>query len=82
MAQFLTGDWNPVWNQLFEIDLDYLKAFLQFRSVPQTEGPLEQKYKEMIFIAINATKTHFHAPDVQRHIQKALKADNTQEKII
>jgi hypothetical protein len=58
-AQRSTGDWNPVWDQLFDMDPDYLEAFLHFRSVPQTKGPLEQKYKELIFIAINATTTHF-----------------------
>ena len=59
-AQRSTGDWNPIWDQLFEMDPDYLEAFLHFRSVPQTNGPLEQKYKEMIFIAINAA-TYWHA---------------------
>jgi len=81
-AQRSTGDWNPIWDQLFEMDPDYLEAFLHFRSVPQTNGPLEKKYKEMIFIAINAATTHLHAPGVRRHIQNALKAGATQAEIL
>lgn len=81
-AQRSTGDWNPIWDQLFEMDPDYLEAFLHFRSVPQTNGPLEQKYKEMIFIAINAATTHLHGPGVRRHIQNALKAGATQAEIL
>ena len=47
-AQRATGDWNPGWDLLKELDPDYLEAFLGFRAVPQRNGPLEQKYKEMI----------------------------------
>lgn len=81
-AQRSTGDWNPIWDQLFDMDPDYLEAFVHFRSVPQTKGPLEQKYKELIFIAINAATTYLHAPGVRRHIPNALKAGATQAEIL
>ena len=81
-AQRTTGDWNPAWDLFNELDPDYLEAFLAFRSVPQRNGPLEQKYKEMIFIAINAATTHLHGPGVRRHIQNALKAGATKAEIL
>ena len=81
-AQKATGDWNPTWDLFKELDPDYLEAFLAFRSVPQRNGPLEQKYKEMIFIAINAATTHLHGPGVRRHIQNALKAGATKAEIL
>ncbi len=81
-AQRATGDWNPTWDLLLEMDPDYLEAFLGFRAVPQRNGPLEQKYKEMIFIAINAATTHLHGPGVRRHIQNALRAGATQAEIL
>ena len=56
-AQKATGDWNPFWDTLAELDPDYLERFLAFRAVPQN-GPLPQKYKELIFIAINVATTH------------------------
>ncbi|WP_282604469.1 carboxymuconolactone decarboxylase family protein [Pelagibius sp. Alg239-R121] len=81
-AQKATGDWNPAWDQFRELDPDFLEAFLAFRSVPQRQGPLEQKYKELIFIAINAATTHLHGPGVRRHIQNALRAGATKEEIL
>ena len=81
-AQRATGDWNPTWDLLLEMDPDYLEAFLGFRAIPQRNGPLEQKYKEFIFIAINAATTHLHGPGVRRHIQNALRAGATQAEIL
>ena len=75
------GDWNPVWDKLAALDAEFLEAYLAFRSVPHREGPLPQKYKELIMIAINAATTHLYAPGVRRHIQNALKAGATQEEI-
>ncbi|WP_438996113.1 carboxymuconolactone decarboxylase family protein [Candidatus Puniceispirillum sp.] len=75
------GDWNPVWDKLAELDAEFLEAYLAFRSVPHREGPLPQKYKELIMIAINAATTHLYAPGVRRHMQNALKAGATQEEI-
>ena len=80
-AQKATGDWNPAWDLFKDLDPDYLEAFLRFRAVP-LKGPLEQKYKELIFIAINAATTHLHGPGVRRHIQNALKAGATKAEIL
>ena len=76
------GDWNPLWEQFRELDPDFLEAYLAFRSVPQSHGPLEQKYKELILIAINAATTHLYGPGVRRHVQNALKAGATMEEIL
>lgn len=81
-AQRQTADWNPMWDMLEEMDPDYLEAFLAFRSVPQTQGPLPQKVKEFIFIAINAATTHLWAPGVRRHIQNALREGATKQEIL
>ena len=71
-----------MWDTLADLDPDYLEAFLAFRSVPQTNGPLERKYKELIFIAINVATTHLWPSGVRRHIQNALKAGATKEEIL
>ncbi len=76
------GDWNPIWNQLQEIDPEFLEAYLAFRSVPHREGPLPAKFKELILVAINAATTHLYGPGVRRHIQNALKAGATKEEIL
>lgn len=81
-AQRQTQDWNPMWDLLEEMDPDYLEAFLAFRAVPQKRGPLPQKMKELIFIAINAATTHLWAPGVRRHIQNALREGATKDEIL
>jgi|TARA_Y200000002_G_C22273339_1_gene493093 alkylhydroperoxidase/carboxymuconolactone decarboxylase family protein YurZ len=80
-AQRATGDWNPFWDSLFELDPDYLETFLAFRAVPQN-GPLPQKYKELIFIAINVATTHLWPSGARRHMQNALEAGATKEEIL
>lgn len=76
------GDWNPIWNQLREIDPDFLEAYLAFRSVPHRQGPLPQKFKELILVAINAATTHLYGSGVRRHMQNALNAGATSEEIL
>lgn len=76
------GDWNPLWNQLRELDPEFVEAYLAFRSVPHRNGPLPQKTKELIMIAINAATTHLYGPGVRRHIKNALVAGATREEIL
>lgn len=76
------GDWNPLWDQLRELDPQFMEAYLAFRSVPHKNGPLPPKYKELILIAINAATTHLYAPGVRRHMQNALKQGATREEIL
>ena len=76
------GDWNPLWETFRDIDPEFLEAYLAFRSVPQANGPLPQKYKELILVAINAATTHLYGPGVRRHIQNALQAGATREEIL
>ena len=80
-AQKATGDWNPFWDTLAELDPDYLERFFAFRAVPQT-GPLPPKYKELIFIAINVATTHLWPSGARRHIQNALEAGASKEEIL
>lgn len=81
-AHIEKGDWNPIWDQLRTLDPDFLEAYLAFRSVPHRDGPLPQKFKELILVAINAATTHLYGPGVRRHIQNAIKAGATKEEIL
>lgn len=80
-TQRASGDWNPFWDTLADLDPDYLEAFLAFRAVPQN-GPLPRKYKELIFIAINVATTHLWSSGARRHMQNALKAGASREEIL
>lgn len=76
------GDWNPLWNQLRELDPEFMEAYLAFRSVPHRNGPLPPKFKELILVAINAATTHLYAPGVRRHMRNALKQGATLEEVL
>lgn len=76
------GDWNPLWDQLRELDPEFMEAYLAFRSVPHRNGPLPAKFKELILVAINAATTHLYAPGVRRHMRNALKLGATPEEVL
>lgn len=76
------GDWNPLWDQLRELDPEFIEAYLAFRSVPHRNGPLPRKFKELVMVAINAATTHLYAPGVRRHIRNALNAGATTEEVL
>jgi alkylhydroperoxidase/carboxymuconolactone decarboxylase family protein YurZ len=80
--QIARGDWNPLWDTLREWDPEFVEGYLTMRNVPFSKGPLPEKTKELILVAINAATTHLYAPGVRRHIQNALKLGATREEIL
>jgi alkylhydroperoxidase/carboxymuconolactone decarboxylase family protein YurZ len=80
--QKASGDWNPLWDEFHKLDPEFLEAYIAFRSVPHQKGPLPQKVKEFIMIAINAATTHMYGPGVRRHMQNAIKAGATREELL
>jgi hypothetical protein len=76
------GDWNPLWDQLRELDPEFMEAYLAFRSVPHRNGPLPQKFKELVLVAINAATTHLYAPGVRRHMRNALANGATPQEVL
>lgn len=81
-AHIARGDWNPLWDQLRALDPEFMEAYLAFRSVPHRKGPLPQKFKELVLVAINAATTHLYAPGVRRHMRNALQAGATVEEVL
>ncbi len=76
------GDFNPLWEQIRDLDPQFMEAYLRFRDVPHRNGPLPAKFKELILVAINAATTHLYAPGVRRHMANAFKAGATREEIL
>lgn len=81
-AYIARGDFNPLWEQLRELDPQFVEAYLRFRDVPHRNGPLPPKFKELILVAVNAATTHLYAPGVRRHIANALEAGATREEVL
>lgn len=76
------GYWNEFWDGLLKLDPEFFKAYLDFSSVPWKTGTLEPKFKELIYIAIDASTTHLYEPGLRQHIRNALKHGATKEEIM
>ena len=76
------GYWNPFWDDLLRLNPDFFEAYLRLSSIPWTNGVLEPKIKEFIYIAIDAATTHLYEPGLRVHIQNALRHGATKEEIM
>ena len=65
------GYWNPFWSGLLSLDPEFFEAYLNFSAVPWRHGVLEPKFKELIYIAIDASTTHLYEPGLRQHIRNA-----------
>lgn len=77
-----TGDFNPAWDSVAELDPIWLERFLEMGLRPRVSGALDAKTWELIAIAVDASCTHLYAPGVRRHIKKALEVGATPNEIM
>jgi alkylhydroperoxidase/carboxymuconolactone decarboxylase family protein YurZ len=77
-----TGNWNPGWDVLAELDAGYVEKFLTMGAHAMTKGTLDPLTIEFIAIAVDASCTHLYAPGVRRHIRKALELGATKEQVM
>jgi alkylhydroperoxidase/carboxymuconolactone decarboxylase family protein YurZ len=76
------GYWNPFWEGLLKLDPTFFEAYLNFSSVPWKTGTLEPKFKELIYVAIDASTTHLYEPGLRQHMANALNYGATSEEIM
>ena len=76
------GYFDPVWDDIITMDLDYFEQYEQFSSVPWQHGALERKVKELIAIAVNASVTHMYREGIRAHIRQALRFGASKEEIL
>lgn len=77
-----SGNWNPAWDVLAELDAGYVEKFLAMGAHAMTKGGLDPVTVEFIAIAVDASCTHLYAPGVRRHIRKALELGATKQQIM
>lgn len=76
-----TGNWNPAWDALAEVDPAWTEKFMVMGMHPVLAGVLEPKVLEFLAIAVDASCTHLYAPGTRRHIRKALELGATRAEI-
>jgi alkylhydroperoxidase/carboxymuconolactone decarboxylase family protein YurZ len=83
-AEFIKvrGGWSDGWQQILELDADFMQGYLNFSAVPWRKNHLDDKLKEFIYIAVAANATHMYLPGVRTHIKAALKLGATPQEIM
>lgn len=76
------GYWAPWHEGLLALNPDFLEAYLGMTSLAWTNGVLEPKLKEFIYIAIDAATTHLYLRGLRLHIGTALQYGATKEEIM
>lgn len=76
------GYWHESWDALLELDPNLFEAYLEFSSVPWQTGPIEPKYKELVYAAFDAAATHLYVPGLKLHMRNALDLGATTAEIM
>jgi alkylhydroperoxidase/carboxymuconolactone decarboxylase family protein YurZ len=74
--------WAPQWESILRTDCEFLNAYLHLSAVPLTRNHLEDKVKEFIYIAVNASSTHLFGPGIQMHIKAAIELGATRQEVM
>lgn len=74
--------WAPQWESILRQNSDFLEAYLHLSAVPLEKNFLEDKVKEFVYIAINASSTHLFVPGVQMHLKAAIELGASHEELI
>jgi alkylhydroperoxidase/carboxymuconolactone decarboxylase family protein YurZ len=76
------GTWSPAWQDILELDAEFLHAYLLWSALPARKGHLAPKVREFIFIAADASATHLYTPGIRQHVRAALDAGATSAEIM
>jgi alkylhydroperoxidase/carboxymuconolactone decarboxylase family protein YurZ len=83
-AEFIRvrGTWDETWEGILRLDPEFLQGYLEFSAVPWRKNHLDDKVKELIYIAVDANATHLYLPGVRQHIKAALRVGATPQEIM
>jgi alkylhydroperoxidase/carboxymuconolactone decarboxylase family protein YurZ len=76
------GTWSTAWEQILELDAEFLRAYLDWSAVPLRKRQLEPKVREFIYIAADAAATHLYEPGIRQHVRAALELGATAAEVM
>ena len=76
-----SGNWNPAWDGLADLDAGYTERFVAMGAHAMQNCGLDALTIELIAIAVDASCTHLYAPGVRRHIRKALELGASRQQV-
>lgn len=74
--------WAPQWECILRMDCEYLNSYLHLSAVPFKHNHLDDRVKEFIYLAINASSTHMFSPGVQLHLKLAVEFGATRGELM
>lgn len=76
------GYFDPIWDDIIELDLEFFEEYERFSSTPWKHGALEPKMKELIALALAASVTHLYEPGIRVHARQAIRFGATREELM
>lgn len=65
------GSWSPYWEDMLRLDPEFFEAYLNFYLASVAKGTIPTKYRELIYIAVDAVTTSLYEPGWRHHLQQA-----------
>lgn len=75
------GYWTDAKENILKLDPDYFETFTKFEEVPAKSGPLSEKERELLYIAVHAAPVTLHKDALKYHIDRALECGATMQEI-
>lgn len=66
------GYWTDEKENILKLDPEYFETFSKFEEVPCESGPLSEKERELLYIAVHAAPVTLHREELKYHIDRAL----------
>lgn len=77
-----TGEMQVFLRGLVALDPELFEAYMELSLEPWTNGVLEPKVRELVYIAVDTVATHLYRPGLDIHLQTALGLGATKEEIM
>jgi alkylhydroperoxidase/carboxymuconolactone decarboxylase family protein YurZ len=76
------GTWGEAWEAALRLDPEFVASYLKFSAVPWRKNHLDDKVKELIYIAVDANATHLYVKGLKLHIENAIGYGATPQEIL
>jgi alkylhydroperoxidase/carboxymuconolactone decarboxylase family protein YurZ len=77
-----TGEMDVFLRGLLALDPDWFEAYMELTLEPWTNGTLEPKVRELLYIAVDTVTTHLYRPGLDVHLKTALALGATKDEIM
>lgn len=77
------GYWSPRWDILLPLDTNFFEAYTEFSGLDwRKQKGLDQKTREFLYVAIDASTTHLYDTGTRVHMQNAIRLGASQREIL